>query len=260
MLDGGRFGVASNGSVSISAADTHGRNVPASEILLKSGSGTKAVGGSGVDFFTFAGDGAVGEPTVLDLDFDILTLKHASCFSPRPVNFAVRPAAIPSGGLSGRGGDVYLGAGQATGVGSIGGSVSLAVGGVSILSGQGRVATGGVAIASNAGVGDAASGGSRSDRGPRTGRRRSTVSANTPFRARRRFSLNTPPAPTAHASICSSRFVFARSDGFARDDGGIDDRHPLSGGRRLRARTGRRRRHPRQTEYRSRHRRASSAG
>ena len=35
-------------------------------------------------------------------------------------------AAIPSGGLSGWGSDVYLGAGQATGVGSIGGSVSLA--------------------------------------------------------------------------------------------------------------------------------------
>ena len=67
---------------------------------------------------------------------------HQTLVSHRAVDFAVRPAAIPSGSLSGRGSDVYLVAGKATGVGSIGGSVSLAAdggasagGGVSFLSG-----------------------------------------------------------------------------------------------------------------------------
>ena len=83
MLDGGRFGVASGGSVLISAADTHGWNVPAFKILLQSSSGINAVGGSGGDFFAFAGDGARGEPTTLDLDFDILASDHDSRFSPR---------------------------------------------------------------------------------------------------------------------------------------------------------------------------------
>ena len=106
MLDGSRFGVASGGSVSISAADTHGWNVPAFKILLQSSSGINAVGGSGGDFFAFAGDGARGEPTALDLDFNILASDHDSRFSPRPVDFAVRPAAIPSGGLSGWGSDM----------------------------------------------------------------------------------------------------------------------------------------------------------
>ena len=106
------------------------------KILLQSSSCTNAVGGSGGGFFAFVGDDAKGESTALDLDLDILASEHDSHFSPRPVDFAVRPAAIPSGGLSGRGSDVYLGAGQATGVGSIWGSVSLAVGGgVSFLSG-----------------------------------------------------------------------------------------------------------------------------
>ena len=45
VLDGGRFGVASGGSVSISATDTHGWNVPAFKILLQSSSGINAVGG-----------------------------------------------------------------------------------------------------------------------------------------------------------------------------------------------------------------------
>ena len=76
MLDGGRFGVASGGSVSISAAGTL-------KILLQSSLGTNAVGGSGGDFFAFAGDGARGEPTTLDLDFDILASDHDSRFSPR---------------------------------------------------------------------------------------------------------------------------------------------------------------------------------
>ena len=115
VLDRGRFGIASGVSVSISAADTHGWNDPASKILLKSRSGTNAVGGSGGDFSAFgfvgAGAGTGSEPTALDLNFDILTS------SPRPVHFAVRPAVIPSGGLTGRGSDVYLGAGHATGVG-----------------------------------------------------------------------------------------------------------------------------------------------
>lgn len=60
-MDGGRFDVVSGGSVAISAADANSPNVPASEILLQSGSGTNIVGGSGGDFYAFAGDAAGGE-------------------------------------------------------------------------------------------------------------------------------------------------------------------------------------------------------
>ena len=40
-----------------------------------------------------------------------------------------RLSEIASGGLSGVGGSMYLGAGQATGVGSVGGSIEIAAGG-----------------------------------------------------------------------------------------------------------------------------------
>ena len=60
---------------------------------------------------------------------------------------------------------MYLGAGQATGVGSVGGSIEIAAGGsaakggdVSILSGSGEVTSGKVLIASNAAVADSVSG------------------------------------------------------------------------------------------------------
>ena len=65
VLDGGHFDIMSGGSVSISAANTDSSNVPASEIFLQSGSGTNTVGGSGGDFFAFAGDGARGKPPLI---------------------------------------------------------------------------------------------------------------------------------------------------------------------------------------------------
>ena len=61
ILDGGRFDVKSSGYVAISAANTDSPNVSASGILLQSGSSTSSAGGSGGDFFAFAGDGAGGE-------------------------------------------------------------------------------------------------------------------------------------------------------------------------------------------------------
>ena len=74
---------------------------------------------------------------------------------------------ISSGGLTSgvSGGSVYLGAGQATGVGSVGGSIELAAGGsastggsVSIQSGVGGDTSGNIAIASNLAVLDSTSG------------------------------------------------------------------------------------------------------
>jgi len=60
---------------------------------------------------------------------------------------------------------MYLSAGQATGVGSVGGTVSLAGGGsastggdVRLLSGSGEVVSGNIVIASNAGLEDSAIG------------------------------------------------------------------------------------------------------
>ena len=53
----------SGGYVAISAANTDSPNVSASEILLQSGSSTSSAGGSGGDFFAFAGDGAGGKCT-----------------------------------------------------------------------------------------------------------------------------------------------------------------------------------------------------
>ena len=67
ILDGGRFDVMSGGSVAISAADTSSPNVLAFEILLQSGSGTNTVGGSGGDFFAFAGNAAGGKPSPTQL-------------------------------------------------------------------------------------------------------------------------------------------------------------------------------------------------
>lgn len=54
ILDGGRFDAANTDSPNVSSA---------SEILLQSGSSTSSAGGSGGDFFAFAGDGAGGECT-----------------------------------------------------------------------------------------------------------------------------------------------------------------------------------------------------
>lgn len=49
-----------DGSVSIAAADT-ATNEKAAAILLQAGSGTNVIGGSGGDFFAFAGDTAAGK-------------------------------------------------------------------------------------------------------------------------------------------------------------------------------------------------------
>ena len=67
------------------------------------------------------------------------------------INILLCLSAIASGGLAGQGGSMYFGAGQATGVGSVGGSIELAAGGsaskggdVSVLSGSGEVTSGNV--------------------------------------------------------------------------------------------------------------------
>ena len=60
-VDGGMATLQSGGYVDIQAADSNNPNVPASEILLQSGSNTNNVGGSGGDFFAFAGDAAGGK-------------------------------------------------------------------------------------------------------------------------------------------------------------------------------------------------------
>lgn len=60
-VDGGMTTLQSGGYVDIQAADSNNPNVPASEILLQSGSNTNNVGGSGGDFFAFAGDAAGGK-------------------------------------------------------------------------------------------------------------------------------------------------------------------------------------------------------
>jgi len=72
--------------------------------------------------------------------------------------FTAHPLEMPSGGLHGLGGSMYLRAGEATGVGSVGGSIEIAAGGgaskggdVSVSSGSGNDASGTIVIASNAG-------------------------------------------------------------------------------------------------------------
>lgn len=132
VLDGGKFDVRSGGRVALAAADTSSPNVPASDVVVQAGAGRSLVGGSGGDLFAFAGDSA---------------------------------ADLASGGNAGKGGGVYLAGGQATGVGSVGGSVSMeggesasVGGGVSILSGSGEITSGKVVIASNEGRNGAASG------------------------------------------------------------------------------------------------------
>jgi hypothetical protein len=71
--------------------------------------------------------------------------------------FTAHPLEMPSGGLHGLGGSVYLRAGQATGFGSVGGAVEIAAGGsaskggdVLVLSGSGHDTSGKIIIASNA--------------------------------------------------------------------------------------------------------------
>jgi hypothetical protein len=61
VLDGGKFEVESGGDVIVSAANTDRPNTPASEVILRAGSGTNKAGGSGGDFFAFAGDAAGGK-------------------------------------------------------------------------------------------------------------------------------------------------------------------------------------------------------
>lgn len=63
VLDGGKFEVKSGGAVIVSAANTDRPNAPASEILLRAGSGTNNAGGSGGDFVAFAGDASGGKTT-----------------------------------------------------------------------------------------------------------------------------------------------------------------------------------------------------
>lgn len=58
--DGEGIVLKSSGPVTVEAADTDLER-KASEFLLRSGDGTSAVGGSGGDFFIFAGDGKGGE-------------------------------------------------------------------------------------------------------------------------------------------------------------------------------------------------------
>jgi hypothetical protein len=72
---------------------------------------------------------------------------------------------IASGGLRGVGGSLYLGAGQATGIGSTGGSIDLVAGSstskgghVQVMSGSGEVTSGKIAIESNAAMVDSTSG------------------------------------------------------------------------------------------------------
>ena len=50
-----------DGSVSIAAADTDATNEKASDILLQAGSSTNVIGGSGGNFFAFAGGAAAGK-------------------------------------------------------------------------------------------------------------------------------------------------------------------------------------------------------
>lgn len=83
ILDGGRFDVKSSGYVAISAANTDSPNVSASEILLQSGTSTSSAGGSGGDFFAFAGDGAGGEcidELLMRLTFLIILLISCTTF------------------------------------------------------------------------------------------------------------------------------------------------------------------------------------
>jgi hypothetical protein len=61
LLDGGKFEVNSGGAVIVSAANTNLPNSPASEILLRAGSGTNSAGGSGGNLFAVAGDAAGGK-------------------------------------------------------------------------------------------------------------------------------------------------------------------------------------------------------
>ena len=49
VLDGGTFDVNSGGTVIITAANTDSPNVPGSDIMLQSGSGSNIVGGAGGD-------------------------------------------------------------------------------------------------------------------------------------------------------------------------------------------------------------------
>ena len=49
VLDGGTFDVKSGGTVMITAANTDSPNVPGSDIMLQSGSGSNIVGGAGGD-------------------------------------------------------------------------------------------------------------------------------------------------------------------------------------------------------------------
>ena len=64
-LDGGTFDVRSGGNVAIESASSDDPNGKASEIVLQSGSNANEVGGSGGDFFAFAGDGAGGTCTTI---------------------------------------------------------------------------------------------------------------------------------------------------------------------------------------------------
>ena len=54
----------SGGDVIVSAANTDLPNAPASEILLRAGSGTNNAGGSGGNLFAFAGDAAGGKQLI----------------------------------------------------------------------------------------------------------------------------------------------------------------------------------------------------
>ena len=69
ILDGGRFDVKSVGYVAISAANTYSPNVPASEILLQSGSGTNTVGGSGGDLLHLLAMGRVVSTLINRLNY-----------------------------------------------------------------------------------------------------------------------------------------------------------------------------------------------